>query len=483
MMTRRTKLFATITAFASGLFTAACAGEVKGNAALSGRWGGFLAMGTGLRVILEIGADQPVMLISVDQNNARIPATGGTCGATALDLQFAAVRASLKLSLNAQGLLVGTFKQGVERRVEFSRLADGQLPARPEPPPFADFQTEVNAQRTKVAVPALGGAFISVGDGQTKSQEAVSGVLVAGEVTPVAQGMTWHVGSITKSMTATLVARLVERGLLAWDMKLGDVFGEIAPNMLPAYHNATLSDLMTGKSGLPTNLSMPDLFSHAASEETGSQDRLKWVSQALRLPPENAIGAGFVYPNNGYVLAGALCEKVTRKTYEALMAEEVFGPLGMTSAGFGPPPLGNPQGHRRALLGGRLVAVGVEEGAADNPVAMAPAGRAHMTLHDLALFGLIHSQGHQGLRTDYLKTETWQFLHTPPENTKKIDTYAYGWIRRNDGTLWHNGSNTYWLAELAFSPTKSVAACACGNASDCEEAVSRVLAAGLHEAG
>jgi Beta-lactamase len=286
MMTRRTKLFATVMAMASSFFGAACAADVNGNAALAGRWGGFLAIGPGLRIILEIAAGQPIVLISVDQNNARIPATGGSCGPTSLDLQFGSVRASLKLTLNAQGVLAGTFKQGQERDIAFSRLADGQLPLRPAPAPFADLQTKVNAQRVKSGVPALGGALISVVADQTKNAEAVSGVLIAGETAPVTPGMTWHVGSITKSMTATLIARLVERGLLAWDMKLGDVFADIAPDMLPAYRPATLAQLMTGRTGLPTNISVPSIFGHVASEQTPTERRKVWVREAFALKPE-----------------------------------------------------------------------------------------------------------------------------------------------------------------------------------------------------
>jgi CubicO group peptidase (beta-lactamase class C family) len=480
MMTRRTKLVATITALAGGMFGSACAADVSGNAALAGRWGGFLAVGPGLRVILEIAAGQPIVLISVDQSNARIPATGGSCGPNALDLQFGSVRASLKLTLTAQGSLVGKFKQGQERDVTFSRLAAGQLPTRPAAAPFADLQAEVTAQRTKAGIPALGGAFISVVAGQTKSAEAVSGVLVAGETAAVTSGMKWHVGSITKSMTATLVARLVERGLLSWDMKLGDVFADIAPDMLPAYRGATLAQLMTGRAGLPTNISVASIFGHVASEQTPTQRRKVWVREALALKPETEVGGAFVYPNNGYVLAGTLCEKVTDKTYEILMDEEVFAPLGMASAGFGPPPLGNPQGHSKGLMGGRLKAQGVDPTGADNPPPMSPAGRAHMSLPDLAKFGLAHSEGNQGLRNDYLKRETWQFLHTPLPLKSGYNDYAFGWRVFEDGTLRHNGSNTMWLAELAFDPAKSRAACACGNAFDCEDAVGRVLATGLH---
>jgi CubicO group peptidase (beta-lactamase class C family) len=188
-----------------------------------------------------------------------------------------------------------------------------------------------------------------------------------------------------------------------------------------------------------------------------------------------------VYPNNGFVLAGALCEKVTGKTYEALMFEEVFKPLGIATAGFGAPPMGNPQGHRKAMIGSGVAAIGVDVGA-DNPPPMSPAGRAHMSLPDLAKFALAHSEGHNGLRNEYLSQKMWQKLHTPPVKTANGNDYAYGWIARKDGTLWHNGSNTSWLAECAFDPSKNIAACACANLFDAGEAVSHMLALGLAKA-
>lgn len=45
----------------------------------------------------------------------------------------------------------------------------------------------------------------------------------------------------------------------------------------------------------------------------------------------------FVYSNLGYMVAGAMAEKKTGKSWEALMQEKLFKPLGMTSAGFGFP--------------------------------------------------------------------------------------------------------------------------------------------------
>jgi CubicO group peptidase (beta-lactamase class C family) len=481
-MSRRTKLIALVTSLSGGLFTAACANGVMGNAALAGRWGGVLGEGPGaLRLVLEITEGQPIVLITIDQNNGRIPVSGGRLGHDELDLQFQSVRGRLKLKRDAAGQLIGTWTQGGERPLTLTPLANGQNPVAPPPVPFGTLQEEVDKARAASGAPALGAAFIAKRGANIVAQEAVAGVLVAGETAPVALGQKWHVGSITKSMTATLVARLVERKLLSWDMTIDAAFGKTAPDMLAAYRTVTLSQLMTGRSCMPTNIGIPDLLGHLASSETPTQRRLVWVRQALAMKPENAPGAGFVYPNNGFVLAGALCEAVTGKAYEALMSEEVFAPLGMASAGFGPPPLGNPQGHRKALIGGRPLAIGVDSDA-DNPAAMAPAGRAHMSLPDLCKFGFAHSEGHQGLRNDYLSQETWRRLHTPPVRTPNGNNYAYGWIARRDGTVWHNGSNTYWLAELAFDPVKGFAGCSCASMAGTEPATGRLLATALAKA-
>ena len=53
--------------------------------------------------------------------------------------------------------------------------------------------------------------------------------------------------------------------------------------------------------------------------------------------PPAATAGEYLYSNLAFVIAGAMAEKVTGKTWEALMQERLFEPLGMSSAGFGPP--------------------------------------------------------------------------------------------------------------------------------------------------
>jgi CubicO group peptidase (beta-lactamase class C family) len=204
------------------------------------------------------------------------------------------------------------------------------------------------------------------------------------------------------------------------------------------------------------------------------------------MPPEGAIGTSFLYPNGGFVIAAMLAEQRTGKPWEQLMAEEVFTPLGLASAGFGPPPApdastpAQPVGHRNALLGGQAVAHGAAP-EDDSPAVLGPAGRVHMALSDLTAFGLAHARGLAGspdAPRDYLPAASWSILHTPPAGSD----YAIGWIRRPDGTSWHNGSNTLFYAEMSVNRAMQSAAAAATNWAAAETAVSRVLQAAEREA-
>ena len=82
--------------------------------------------------------------------------------------------------------------------------------------------------------------------------------------------------------------------------------------------------------------------------------RLALAEANLQDGPEREIGKEYEYSNLGYMLAGCFLERVGEGTWEELIAKDVFAPLGMTSAGFGPPNTKDeedqPWGH--VILGG-----------------------------------------------------------------------------------------------------------------------------------
>lgn len=290
------------------------------------------------------------------------------------------------------------------------------------------------------------GAAVAVMNDQT-IRIGVAGSRINGRDIPVEPDDLWHMGSNTKAMTATLVARLVEQGAARWEMTVGEVLEGRGLDIHADLAAADFVALLSHRSGMSANagpLTAIRLAGTDAGRDAGA-DRLVYARAVLG-SPGGEVGA-FLYSNAGYVIAALMVEYLTGESYEALMAREVFEPLGMESAGWGPPGVqgraDQPRGHRPGFLG--LSAV--EPGAmADNPPAMNPAGRAHMTMTDLLRFLEIHRMGAAGEETGYLSAASFERLHTPN------GTYALGWGVRADGSLVHSGSNTMWLVSMRVDP-------------------------------
>lgn len=297
------------------------------------------------------------------------------------------------------------------------------------------------------------GAGVGIADGGEDPVCAVAGARSLGEPVAVAPDDLWHVGSVTKPMTATLAARLVTQGRIGWDTTVGQSLGDRVPDMHPAVRDITLEQLLSHRSGLPENVgpfvSLRLILGQGRTDP--AEQRQTYVAAVLDDPPDTLPGAAYRYSNAGYTVAGAMLEAATGLSWEELMRDEVFGPLGLSSAGFGPPgtagALDQPLGHRDRLIGGLDP---VEPGRfADNPLAMGPAATVHLSICDLARFAAAHA----AMPTDYLPAEAWETLHRP-----RGDGYALGWIVHETGRLQHAGSNRYWLARVVVWPRRQAAA-------------------------
>lgn len=298
------------------------------------------------------------------------------------------------------------------------------------------------------------GAIVAESDGEDL-RVGVAGTRVQGQDAPVEPGDLWHMGSNTKAMTATLVARLVEQGVARWDMTVGEVLGGLDVDIHPDLASADFIALLSHRSGMAANAGPVTSIRLAGrdADRDAAADRLLYARAVLG--STGGEPGEFLYANAGYVVAALMLEQLTGDTYEALMAREVFEPLGMDSAGWGPPgepgSADQPRGHRQGLFGFSAVEPGAS---ADNPPAMNPAGRAHMTMADLMRFLDVHRRGAAGEDTGYLTTQSFERLHAPDGN------YALGWGVRDDGSLVHSGSNTMWLVSMrvdAASGTVSAA--------------------------
>lgn len=362
-------------------------------------------------------------------------------------------------------------------------------PAAPASHAPADIAGTLEPFRAEYHLPALA-ALVTTAD-HTVALGA-TGVRQAGDDTPVTTGDIWHLGSCTKSMTGTLAAILVEQGKVEWSTTVADIFGREFDDIDPAYLPVTLEQLMCHRGGVPT-AAPPEAWKEAGRQRGAVREqRDTFVHAVLAAPPsaESPAGPGprFEYSNQGVTIAGAMLERAwdnaahtTGTTWEQLVTTQLFEPLGITTAGFGAPgtrdTIDQPRGH----IPSKLPAVPpshMEPGRfADNPPAISPAGRAHMSLEDWARYIREHLRGRQG-ESDLLPKEAWEHLHTDPFD----GSYAMGWgtVDRDWGgrVLSHSGSNTMWFCVVWASPEQGFAVLVATNIGGDEAAKGTDKAAG-----
>jgi CubicO group peptidase (beta-lactamase class C family) len=259
-------------------------------------------------------------------------------------------------------------------------------------------------------------------------------------------------------MTATLVARLVERGTLRFEQTLPELFPDHRATMHEQWSEATLRRLLDHRSGMPPNAAGADWQALRAGQDAPQQARRLLLDSVLAKAPAHRPGSSYEYSNLGYMVAGAAIERATADAYEHRMTELVFGPLGMTSAGFGAPgkpgAYDQPCGHR--LDGKELRAVDPGPGA-DNPAAMAPAGTVHCTLRDWAKFAALHlgvlPEAKAG-EAPFLREATLALLHEPVEGDYSCGFAVTTRPWSKGKVLTHNGSNTMWFCVLWLAPAE-----------------------------
>lgn len=92
-------------------------------------------------------------------------------------------------------------------------------------------------------------AAIIIRRGQVAERGAV-GLRSAASGIPVTADDQWHMGSLTKSMTATLAAIMVEDGLITWDTTPLEVWPSLANSIHADYRNTTLRQFLSHTSGM-----------------------------------------------------------------------------------------------------------------------------------------------------------------------------------------------------------------------------------------
>jgi beta-lactamase class C len=267
---------------------------------------------------------------------------------------------------------------------------------------------------------------------------------------PVTERTVFRWASVSKGLASTMVAKLAEQGKLSLHSPLVRYAGSLK---LPggAEHRATVGDLLSHRLGLYRN-------AYDNKLEEGQQTQLLRQTLAqlnLICPP----GTCWSYQNVAYDGATEIVETITHESFERALEQQVFNPLGMTSATVTRDGLvRSPSWARPHSAGRKLLEV------SDAYYRVPAAGGVNSNIKDLALWLIAQVGG----MPDVISPKLLQTIHaplvkTPGESRRmrkflervKDPYYGYGWrsyTYAGNRIVGHHGGVNGYRALIMFDP-------------------------------
>ena len=320
--------------------------------------------------------------------------------------------------------------------------------------------------REQHELPALAAVVVR---SDTTLDLAVTGLRRQGKPERVELTDRFHLGSMGKAITATVIARLVEEGTLSWTTRPVDVFPELATAIHPGYRSVTLEQLLRHQGGMPKYDSVAGMAAAQARAGAGSprKQRRAFSDWLLQQRPQVTPGTRLEYSNAGYPVAAAMAEAATGETWESLVESRLARPLGIHLT-YGLPARDNspqPWGHKpkSAFLGLATYRNTVEPQSPGDGWALGaifgPTGDCSLSLADYATFLQLHLAGLAG-RDGLLKASSIQRLHAGTGEHDGPDAYAMGWfLREFEGTTahWFTGTTDTFFSRVIVLPERDIA--------------------------
>jgi CubicO group peptidase (beta-lactamase class C family) len=212
--------------------------------------------------------------------------------------------------------------------------------------------------------------------------QCTAGVANLDSETPVTADTLFHIASISKVFTATLVMQLVDEGKLDLDVPIRTYLPDFRVADPEATKRVTARHLLTHTSGIDGD--------HEESFGRGDDALARYVESCASLRQQFPLGATFSYCNSGFNILGRIVEVLRDKTFDGALREHLIEPLGLRRTGTLPEDLiwfPVATGHRTEEK---------ETHAAytwENERSHAPAGGVIITAADLLAFARMHMDG------------------------------------------------------------------------------------------
>jgi CubicO group peptidase (beta-lactamase class C family) len=143
---------------------------------------------------------------------------------------------------------------------------------------------------------------------------------------PVQPDMVFRIGSITKQFTGVCILKLVSEGKLS----LQDDIKKYIPDY-GIKEPITIEHLLTHTSGIKSYTNVDSFWKNMRTDMTPREIIRLTENDTLEFKP----GTKYNYNNTAFVMLGYIIEKISGKTYEAYLQQNIFTPLGMSNSYFG----------------------------------------------------------------------------------------------------------------------------------------------------
>jgi CubicO group peptidase (beta-lactamase class C family) len=267
---------------------------------------------------------------------------------------------------------------------------------------------------------------------------------------PVDGDTLFQIASVTKTMTATVIMRLIERGALDLDAPVRRYIPAFRLRDPAAQERATVRHLVTHTGGW-----LGDCFADFGNGDDALERYVAAMSELEQITP---LGEIWHYSNSSFALLGRLIEVVTGKTYEAATRELLFVPLGMTRSCFS---AGEAITHRVAI--GHVI---VDEKPTVArpwafPRAATPVSGIVSTANDLMRYARFHlGDGRAPDGARLLSRESLDLMRTPLADADLDRKVGVSWFIRSVGSLrlqYHGGVAIGQQGVLMLAPERGEA--------------------------
>jgi CubicO group peptidase (beta-lactamase class C family) len=298
-----------------------------------------------------------------------------------------------------------------------------------------------------------------------KTEASVTGLRnIQNTTAPIEDDDRLLVGSIGKTMTAVLVARLIEMQKFGWKTPLAEALPNI--KMQDAYKTVTIEQLLHHKANLPSSKSFTPLELDKIFAKTDSPTKVReaFVAALLAKDPDDTNSASTDFD---YALAGYIAERVIHQPYEWLMERYVFTPMKMSTAMIAPIGSENQVGSERAVQEHIQADFGYTSYAMPSSkmeYALAPAGEGiSCSIADLLSFASFNLQGIKG-NAKVLTAESYKVIHTPPSGGKSSMGWVFDPSYAGEPCQKCTATNGAFYSEITLWPQSNIAIVAVTNA-------------------